>query len=322
MLCHLKSLLVLLSLVPLYAVNANAQCNAPSAPGVRICAPTPNSTVAYLPAIQVNSTPKSGSIYKFVIYDNGKKTFEGDPYQSGVVLYDGSLHNGLHNIVVNAWDTAGNLLQSRVTFTMIGYGYPPFCSAPSAPGINFCTPPDSSLQQRNIPVSATARGYSAITTMQVYVDGKLQVSQNGYNYLSTGVVPDSPGTHRITMVAFDSTGHRFAATKTVKSSYDWHDCPPKGDGPCAPGFSVTTPLPDSFVEGSFQLTAEIVDNPSPITAMKVYLDGFLVAQSGGPTLYQTVTTAMRGTHILTFQAWDTTGRLYRVQQNVNIGVDH
>jgi hypothetical protein len=76
------------------------------------------------------------------------------------------------------------------------------------------------------------------------------------------------------------------------------------------------------VESSFVVKAQIAENPSPIAAMKVYLDGSLVAQSNGPTLYQTVTTGIRGTHILTFQAWDTAGRLYRVQQNVNIGVAH
>lgn len=320
--CRLWYLLLLVTFVPLYSVNANAQCTAPSAPGVRICAPTPNSTVVYLPAIQVNSTPKSGSIYKFIIYDNGKSMFEGEPYQSGVVLYDGSLHNGFHNIVVNAWDTAGNLLQSKVSFTIIGYGYAPFCSAPSAPGINFCTPPDSSLQQSNISVSATAKGYSAITAMQVYVDGKLQVQQQGYNYLNTGVAPAGPGSHRITFVAYDSTGHRFAATKTVTSTYDSYNCPPKGNGPCSPGFEVNAPQSDEFVDGSFDLKAQVLGNPSPITAMKVYLDGVPVAQSNGPTLYQTVTTGIRGTHILTFQAWDTAGRLYRVQQNVNIGVAH
>jgi hypothetical protein len=202
--------------------------------------------VVYLPAIQVNSTPKSGSIYKFIIYDNGNKMFEGDPYQSGVVLYDGSLHNGFHNIVVNAWDTAGNLLQSKVSFTMIGYGYLPFCSAPSAPGINFCTPPANSLQQSSIPVSASAKGYSPITAMQVYLDGKLQVDQRGYNYLSTGVAPATPGSHRVTMVAYDSTGHRFASSKTFTTSYDFHNCPPKGNGPCSPGFEITAPMSDSL----------------------------------------------------------------------------
>lgn len=321
MLCRLF-LLLSTTVVLLGSLNAFAQCSAPSTPGVRICAPTPNSTVVYLPAIQVNSTPKSGSIYKFIIYDNGKQTFEGEPYQSGVTLYDGALRNGFHNIVVNAWDTAGNLLQSKVSFTIVGYGYSLFCDAPAGPGINFCVPPANSLQQSGVPVSATAKGYSAITAIQVYVDGKLQTEQRGYNYLSTGVFPSAPGAHRITMVAYDSTGHRFAASKMVTTSYDSYNCPPKGNGPCSPGFVVNSPSSDEFVDGTFNLNAEVLNNPRPISAMKVYLDGTLIAQSGGPTVYQSVTTAARGTHVLTFQAWDTAGNLYRVQQNVNVGVAH
>ncbi|HYG97875.1 MAG TPA: hypothetical protein VD837_02000 [Terriglobales bacterium] len=275
-----------------------------------------------MPAIQVNSTPRSGAIYKFIIYDNGKKMFEGEPYQTGVVLYDGALRNGFHNLVVNAWDTSGNLLQSKISFTVVGYGYPLLCSVPASPGINFCVPPANSLQQSGIPVSATAKGHTRITAMQVYVDGKLQTGQQGYHYLSTGVFPSGPGTHRITVVAYDSTGHRFASTKTVRSTYDAHSCPPKGNNPCSPGFVVEGPMPDEFVGASFTVKAQILNNPKPITAIKVYLDARLIAESNGPTLYQSTTTEARGTHILTFQAWDTDGNLYRVQQNVNIGVPH
>ncbi len=297
-----------------------AQCSAPSEPGVRICAPTPNSMVVYQPALQFNSTPRSGSIYLFKVYDNGRLTFTGDPYQTGVTLYDASIRNGVHNIVVNAWDTAGNLLQSRVTFTIVGQGYPLFCATPSTPGINFCVPPANSVQSAGIPVSATAKGYTNISAIQIYLDGKLQMTQTGYNYLSTGVSPAAPGKHSVTMVAYDSTGHRFAATKSVLSTYGSVDCPPKGNNPCSPGFVVNGPLEDAYVGSSLELDAQIENNPEPITVMKVYLDNTQIASSSGPTLRQTVSTSLTGTHILTFQAWDTAGHLYRVQQNVNINV--
>jgi hypothetical protein len=238
------------------------------------------------------------------------------------VLYDGAMKNGTHNIVVNAWDTAGNLLQSRVTFTIVGQGYPLFCAAPASLGINFCVPPANSVQTQGIPVSATAKGYTAISAIQVYLDGKLQMTQTGYNYLSTGVAPSVPGNHSVTMVAYDSTGHRFAATKTVLSTYGYEDCPPKGNNPCSPGFVINGPSPDAFVGSSLELDGQIANNPAPITAMKVYLDNIQIAASSGPTLRQTVSTGVSGTHILSFQAWDTAGHVYRVQQNVNINVAH
>lgn len=299
-----------------------AQCSAPSQPGVRICAPTPNSTVVYQPALEFNSSPVSGSIYRFIVYDNGQQSFVGEPYQTGVTLYNGAMKNGVHNIVVNAWDTAGHLLQSRVTFTIVGQGYPLFCATPSSPGINFCVPPANSLQTQGIAVSATAKGYSPVSAIQIYLDGKLQMTQTGFDYLSTAVFPSVPGKHSVTMVAYDSTGHRFASTKTVLSTYGYEDCPPKGNNPCSPGFVINGPFADAFVSSSFEINAQIENNTEPVTAIRVYLDNTQVAASSGPTIRQTISTVLSGTHILTYQAWDTAGHLYRVQQNVNINVAH
>ncbi len=299
-----------------------AQCSAPARPGVRICEPTPNATVVYVPAIEVNSTAESGSIYQFIIYDNGHEIFAGSPYQSGVTLYDAVVRNGTHNIVVNAWDTGGHLLQAKVTFYVTGEGYPLFCSAPGTPGINLCVPPANAPVGLGIPVAATATGYSKITAINAYLDGKLQAGEQGNNYISTAVYASTVGYHSIATVAYDSSGHSFVAKKTVLSTYGAYDCPPKGTGPCTPGFEINMPQPDEYVGSSFSVDAQILDPPHPITAIKVYLGGTQIAASNGPTLRQTVTASVSGTHILTFQAWDTAGHLYRLQQNININVPH
>jgi hypothetical protein len=51
--------------------------------------------------------------------------------------------------------------------------------------------------------------------------------------------------------------------------------------------------------------------------MKAYLNGTVVAVSSGPTLDQQVN-ANKGTQILTIQAWDSAGKLYRLVENVNV----
>jgi hypothetical protein len=61
----------------------------------------------------------------------------------------------------------------------------------------------------------------------------------------------------------------------------------------------------------------VQNNPAAITTMRAYLGGTVVAQSFGPTLDQPVT-APKGTRILTIQAWDTAGKLYRSTMNVNV----
>jgi hypothetical protein len=76
------------------------------------------------------------------------------------------------------------------------------------------------------------------------------------------------------------------------------------------------------VDSSFPVQATIENNPLPITKMVLYIDSTQVADSNGPTMSQTISNTPSGTHILTFQAWDTAGHLYRVQQNININVPH
>jgi hypothetical protein len=71
------------------------------------------------------------------------------------------------------------------------------------------------------------------------------------------------------------------------------------------------------VGSPFRISFNVENNPAPITAMKAYLNGRVVAISSGPALDQEVT-ANPGTQILTIQAWDTAGKLYRSVQNVNV----
>src|ERR1041385_4064971 len=81
---------------------AAAECAPPDTPGVRICPPTANSTVADVPALDFNSTPAFGAdITKFVVYDNNVKLYQGYPGQTGSSLIDGSIKNGLNTILIN-----------------------------------------------------------------------------------------------------------------------------------------------------------------------------------------------------------------------------
>ena len=65
------------------------------------------------------------------------------------------------------------------------------------------------------------------------------------------------------------------------------------------------------------LNAQVQYNTATVTAMRAYLDNTVVARSSGPSIYANIS-ASRGTHLLTIQAWDTTGALYKIQQTVNV----
>lgn len=307
---------------------AMADCAAPPEPGVRICSPSANATVVYVPAIEFNSTPAFGTeIVKFTMYDNDYDELDGFPGQTGETVIDASIKNGFHKITVNAWDTAGNLYQNSVLFTVVGDGYPTFCDTPPAPGINFCAPPADAVLGVYYSVTATAKGNSAIAAVRLYVDGKSQVTQTQEDpsQLSTLARVSNQGDHQIAFVAWDMTGHVFNATRQIHSTYTYSivDCPPKGNNPCSPGFdSVLMPEPDSYVGNSFTIQNRILNNPNPIATIKAYIDNTLVATSGGPTMIALVDNVPTGTHIVTLQAWDNAGVLYRTQYNINVNMQH
>ena len=304
----------------LFAHGAWAQCSAPSAPGVRICTPTSNSVVEYVPAIAVNSAGGASAIQQFIIYVDGRDIYESQVGQTGINLYDASVRNGQHHLVVNAWDADGQLFQAQEDFTIIGSGYPVFCGAPSSPGINFCVPPDVTFQPTAIPISATATGASPITAGRIYVDGESEITSTGQNYLSTSV-STSPGKHDLTVVAWDSNGDVYSSSKTVTAYYGAFECAPKGDQ-CFPGIEAQAPQSEDYVDSSFLVEASVQDNPNPITAMRAYIDNSPVASSDGPVINQQIANAPAGTHILTIQAWDTAGNLYKIAYNINISVPH
>jgi hypothetical protein len=141
------------------------------------------------------------------------------------------------------------------------------------------------------------------------------------------VTVSKQGNHSVTFSAWDTQGNLFKSSRTIPSTYTygWSECPPRDDIPCTPGFDdefSTIPLFNSYVDNTFPIMAKITQNPHTVTVMKAYLDNTLVATSNGPTMASTVENAPSGTHILTLQAWDTTGVMYRVHYNINVNVPH
>jgi hypothetical protein len=314
-----SALTSLLFVLCCFSISSFADCSAPSSPGVRICTPTQNSTSsgAFGAYMEFNSTPKSGAIHRFIVYIDDKIHYVGDPYQTGLNLGDGSVYNGTHLLVVKAWDTGGNVLEARRTFNVINAGFGP-CPKPGAPGLNVCDPIWGSYQPNmGFPISVAARGYSGITNVSFFVDGKLSLS-SGDNPVGTSA-ETTAGRHTIKIVAKDSTGHTFSVSRLIHAYYEF-SCPPK-EGACSPGVVIQAPYDEEYVQDPFLIDASVENNPNPITSMKAYVGNTLVASSSGPTLYQHVSAA-NGTHVLRVDAIDTKGRLYRSIMNVSVNVPH
>ncbi|HYE23618.1 MAG TPA: hypothetical protein VEG32_00335 [Clostridia bacterium] len=282
----------------------------------------------FVNAIDLSTTPAPGAtIVKFKIYDNNRRIYESFDTQTGGVIFNALVRNGRHNVVVNAWDSLGNLYQSRVSFNVIGEGFATSCPPPVSPGINFCVPPLTSFPLgTTYRIIGTAKGVSRITAMRLYVDHMPVSTLPGVSVWNTQVFTGTQGNHRISLVAWDSAGRSYRSSRIIRSSYryGYMECPKDA---CTPGFDDTpgsgfSPDQNDYVGNSFTIRAEIKFNPLPITAMKAYIDNTVFAVSNGPIMNFPVTDAPTGTHILTLQAWDTAGVLYRVAYNININVPH
>lgn len=302
------------------AAGAWSQCNNPQSPGVVICTPTSGSTVVYIPDIAVRATPASGAtVAQFIIYDNKTPIYTSGKGQTGIDLYDAAVDNGNHDVVVKAWDSAGNLYQASSSFHITGQGWP-FCAVPKTPGINFCMPPPGAIYSTYMAAGAAARGESAIKNMSVYLSGKFVASQpNGSGFAVALQLAQQSTPYTVTFKAIDTTGHIYTANKTVNASYTYgqYSCI---NNTCIPGINIVAPQNEAYVGNTFNLDTQIVGNPNPITEVKAYIDNTLVAASGNANLQHEITNAPNGTHILTIQGLDDQGTAYYLQENININV--
>ena len=299
-----------------------AQCSAPASAGARICTPTAGATVAYPVSIQFNSRAASAaSIKQLKVYDNGREVYATSPGQTGATLVAGGTQNGEHQVTVEAWDTAGHVYKSTTNFRVIGEGLLRSCAVPSTGGVNFCSPQTSDTLGVKYPVVASAKGVTTIASIAVLLDGKLHSTVTGQNQITDEISVPGQGYHEITILAKDQAGHTYNASRVLHSAYTYGDfqC---DEFSCAPGILADKPAQDAYVGHTFGIDAKVMNATHRVTAMKAYLDGTAVASSSAASLSHMVTTALNGTHVVTVQAWDSTGAVYRVQYNVNINVAH
>ena len=306
------SLPVLSVILTVFTISAHADCSAPGSPGLRICFPSQNSVVMYPADIEMAATTGSGAIRRVEVWDNGTKR-DNLPFLPSN-LFDGSMTNGWNRVTIRVWDTDGNLYQAQRTFFVTGFGVGK-CSTPGTAGINLCWPVSNSSQPNGaVPISATAKGQNSnIKYVNIYVDGKFLVGQSG-NYIVTGAGMNA-GRHTVTARAVDAAGHVFKTSSTFDAFYSY-DCNPR-TGACSPGIVINQPGAED-VPTTFTVQADVQNNPAPISAMKVYIDGVVKASSGGPGITQSLALPANTTHRMVIKAWDTSGKVYMSYQNLYV----
>jgi hypothetical protein len=197
------------------ATNCGATGGTPGSIVSRICQPSNGQTVLAGSAFTVKAGGNSpAGVARMELWVDGVKRFQiwNDQLRQSITLGAGS-----HKLAVVAADRYVGFATTTITVNASSSG----CATPAtARTIHICSPVNNSTVTSPVHIDATARpGSSAISVMQVYVDGvkKFQQSAGSLIHHSDGgleLVTNlamSAATHRITVQALDSAG-AFKAT--------------------------------------------------------------------------------------------------------------
>jgi hypothetical protein len=268
-----------------------------------------------VPILNIEGAAKGNNspIVAMILYADNQKIYQVDNTDSFVFKDYSYWLLGSHHLVLNAWDSTGNLFQASTTFSIeisINTNYAT-CSTP-ATGVNLCEPVSNTWYPESFaPFFAT--GNPSIVSMKGYVNNQFRVGDNG-NSFGIGI-GTNPSTSGFTFVAngWDSKGTVSSAKATGIHLYYDGACIKT----CDPGITIQEPAAVTDQTSPFSLNATVQQPQATITEMKAYVDNTVVATSGGPTILSNVT-ATPGTHLVTVQAWDASGNLYKSQVTVNV----
>lgn len=286
----------------------------PRNPEAVLCYPTANANVVPILNIEGAAKGSNSPIVAMILYADNQKIYQVDNTDSFVFKDYSYWVKGSHHLVLNAWDSAGTLFQASTTFNIgisINTTYAT-CSTP-ATGVNLCEPMSNTWYPQSFaPLFAT--GSSSIVTMKGYVNNQVRVANENGNSFQIGIgASPTPSAYTFAANGWDSKGDVWSAKATGIHFYYDGACIKN----CDPGITIDEPAATTDQSSLFVVNATVQQQQATITEMKAYVDNSLVATSGGPTILSNVTAAP-GTHLVTVQAWDASGNLYKSEVTVNV----
>ena len=183
--------------------------------GVTVSSPTNGSTVGS-PVHVVASASSSHSITVMQIYVDNVSVYKtsGSKIDTQVAMSAGK-----HNVVVQAWDSAGTVLKQAVGISV---------TSTSTSGVTISSPSSGSTVGSPVHMVASASSSHPITVMQIYVDNVSVYKTSGGNIDTS--VPMSAATHNVVVQAWDSAGTvlKQGMTITVTQTSTGLPSPPAG----------------------------------------------------------------------------------------------
>jgi Carboxypeptidase regulatory-like domain/Calcineurin-like phosphoesterase/Bacterial Ig domain len=273
-------------------------------PSVTICKPLNNSTVTS-PGNVVAGVNSSSPINSFSVWLDGKKVYSipGLTLNTNVTMSAGG-----HQLIVQAMNGAKQVFGQTVNVTA---GSTTGCQ-PSAtvPSVNICAPANNATVSSPFTVQAAAHMANPVSNSQIWLDGVKVYQVTGANVNAS--VTAGAASHRLTVQSVDTTGALIKQTVFVTV----------GSASCVlsstdPSVTICTPAPNSTVASPVKIVVGTTDSAATVTNTFVWVDGVKQWTASGGSL-NTSLAMSTGTHRVTVQAKDSSGRYF--QSTVNITV--
>jgi hypothetical protein len=234
-------------------------------------------------------------------------------------------------VIVKAQDTTGAPAQTAEPRMIIqpastSSSYPFFepCPAPTADrSINICTPPDGVFLTSRFLLRAKVTDSFGLKGISLYVNGVFEGSAESIPPDVSIFFFNSPGTYRISLLAKDSQGY-FKKTINIAVSPQ-SPCPASAVNDT---MRICSPAPNETVSSPVHISGVATDSAdaagSPKVSMTIYVDGqaaeFTNGQyNNGPgNVINSWILLVPGTHRITIQHHDQTGRVFGKTETINV----
>ena len=180
-----------------------------TAPVVSIPSPISGSTVNGIITVTAGATDKIG-VTRVEFYVNGKLQASSSSAPYRFTWNTAALVNGPCSLSVKAYDAADNIGQSASVNVTVNN---PVADV-TPPTISFSSPSSKYVSGSNVSISASAADNVAVTKMELYVDGALQLTTSASSINTK--VNISKGTHVLLVKAYDAANNVNSSSKTVK----------------------------------------------------------------------------------------------------------
>ena len=274
-------------------------------PSVTICSPA-NGAAVSSPLNVVAGTHSSAPVISLAIWLDGKKVFS-----TGEALLNTAITvaPGAHQLAVQGMNGAKQVFTQTISITGSATGCQPMTTVPSE---NLCRPTSGASLYSPIPVQSAGHMANPINYSQIWLDGLFRY-QVASAVINTSVSA-SPGTHRLTVQTMDTSGVLAKQTIYITVVGSQPACTQNN---ADPSVTICLPVNNTTVTSPVTVTALTRDTGAAVVNMFVWVDGLKQWLGSGRSV-NTALPMASGSHRLTVQAKDASGRYFQSTVYVNV----